>query len=301
VRARDRAGPLRVRSRVSEGGVDVYVHPRTTVGSSARWSFTLIYTLPKGKFITRSGSRYTLRYLISDLPCYISSLYMEALLPGGAFPISHQPQGEVERLSPISYRVSFNLGGIAPFEEAVISVDYRWTPFWLLFRPMLWGFLILAVSAVLLIAGRKRVEVEVEERPTFLEEFLKLYDRRVSLLLELEELEEALERREIGRERFERGSAEAHRRLMELSRRLKRLETRLEEEQPELMDRLEDLKGAEEELERAMAALRGLERRLRRRRISRRDYVERRREHVGRRRKAIRKIEEALAAIKGSP
>ena len=300
VKAYDRAGPLKVSSKTDDRGVDVYIYPRSAVGVDERWSFTLRYTLPKRGLITRSKSRYRLTYNLTHPPCYISQASVEVRLPDGGIPTANQPAGEVERISYIAYRVSIPLGGIAPLEEMAISIDYRWTPFWLILRPMLWGLLIAAITAVILLPIRGRRRVEVEEKPTTLEEFLELYDRRIGLLIELEELEEELERKEIGRERFERESAETHRRLMELSRRLRRLEARLLEERPELSEELEGLRMAEEELERAMAALRSLERRLRRRRISRRDYVERRREHIERRRRALRRIEEAISALRGS-
>ncbi|RLI19566.1 hypothetical protein DRO49_00200 [Candidatus Bathyarchaeota archaeon] len=300
VRAYDRAGPLKVSSRAGDGGVDIYVYPRFPIGNGERWSFTLRYTVQNKEIITRSKSRYRLNYTLHHPPCYVSRASIVIQLPEGAFPTGCQPSGEANRVSPISYRVSIALGDVMPLEEAVVSVEYRWTPFWLLLRPTLWGLLIAAVSALIAIPlRRRRVEVEEEEKPTILGEFLDLYDRRIGLLLELEELEGELERKEIGRERFERKSAEAHRRLMELSRRLKRLEGRLLEERPDLSEELEELRRAEEELEGVMAALRGLERRLRRRRISRRDYMERRREHVERRRRAIRRIEEAISALRG--
>ncbi len=301
IRAYDRAGPLKVSSRIHDNGVDVYIHPRSTVRVDERWSFTLRYTLPKRGLITGTKSRYRLIYNLTHPPCYISQASIEVQLPDGGIPTAHQPEGEVRRSSYLSYRVSIPLGEVAPLERAAISIDYRWTSFWLLLRPMLWSFLIAAISALILIPVRRRREVEVEEKPTMLEEFLELYDRRIGLLVELEELEGELERKEIGRERFERESAETHRRLMELSRRLKRLEARLMEERPELSEELEELRKAEEELEGIMTAIRSLERRLRRRRISRRDYLARRREHIELRRKAIRRIEEAIAALRGQP
>lgn len=298
VRGWDRAGPLRVRKGLSEKGLDVYIYPRTTVRGGERWSFILVYTMPRSELINRSRLKFILSYSPS-LPYYVSKASIEIQLPEGAFPVAQWPEGEVKRASPLSYKVSFALDGFAPINSLVFSVEYRWAVFWLLLRPMLWGLLIFTVSAVLLTyTRRRRIEVR-EERPTLLQEFLGLYDRRVGLLLELEEMEEALEKKEIGRERFERETAEIHRRMMELSKRLKRLEARVKEEQPELRERLRELRDAEGELERVMTALRGLERRLRRRRISRRDYLERRREHIERRRRVIRRMEGVISALRG--
>ena len=140
---------------------------------------------------------------------------------------------------------------------------------------------------------KKLIKVEAPK----LSDFIVQSRERITLLREVENLEQELEEEKIGREQFEQRTAGVNRRLGELTRSLRKLGRTLEAEDPDLVERLREIRGAEEELERIIQDMRNLDVRLRARRVSRKDYERRRRERLKRRSQAIKRIERTLESL----
>jgi hypothetical protein len=303
INARDGVGPLMAWSEEEEEGadhVDAYVAPRTTFKQWERWVFTIGYSLPKEGRLASEGGSPTLTYSVYGFPHYVRKLSAVVTLPEGAKLIASEPEFSSIEETDHNLEVFIDLGARLPSERPTIVVEFSSSLFWPAIRSL--GLLLIAIGALgsVYVMRKRRKVVEKEpveaERPK-LSDFLDNYRERISLLMELEGLEQDLERKKIGRDRFDQRSAEINRRQRELTRSLRQLGRAIEAEDPDLRSRLREIRRAEEELERVNVDLRNLEVRLRARRVSRRNYGRRRRDHLKRRSRAVRRIEQTLSSI----
>lgn len=304
IRAYDSVGPLKVNSGVKENKtyVDLYVTPRSSVATWSRWSFKVEYSLPRKGHIMNEGGKFTLTYPAHGFPHYVRRLVVAATLPEGGSLIASDPEpASMKKVSAFTQQAIIDFGGVAPSEHPEAIFEYSRSIIWSVFRPLEWALLAAGAFAGVYVLRRRGRIVEkrpAEEKRSDLDEFLDLYRERVALLVEQQELERGVERREVSRERFDQRSAGIIRRQRELLRTLIRLRGRLEASDPRMGDRLREIREAEAALEKADTDLRNLEVRLRSRRVSRRDYRRRRREHLRRRSQARRRIEQAIAALR---
>jgi len=302
--ARDGVGPLTVASERVEGDdgyTDLLVIPRSPLAQWDRWAFTLEYSMPKMGHIEDEGDKHTLTYPAPRFPHYVRSLLVIATLPeGGSFIASDPEPSSVKKASVFAQQVVIDFGGVMPFEEAMVAVEYGRSVVWSAFRPLEWALIAAGfVASLYILRWRRRVEEEkpVEAKPSDLKGLLSLYGERVALLAELEDLERRVERKEISREHFDQRSAEVTRRQRELLRRLRRLAKRVEAADPRMSGRLREVREAEAELGNVDTDLRNLEVRRRTRRVSRRNYQRRRRGYLRRRSRARRRLEQLIAAL----
>ncbi|MGQ9679412.1 MAG: hypothetical protein ACUVV4_01380 [Candidatus Bathyarchaeia archaeon] len=302
IKAFDSVGTLDLTHKTMEGNetyIELTVRLRSSLRQNDRLSLRVEYYVPEGEFLSNTDEEYYFNYPLKEYSFYVYNLSLIVTLPEGAkFSSSTPSPNKIQQASLFSQSVQFNLGSFAPFDRADLLLHYDRSIIWGIFRPLQWVLIgLVTVGSSYIVYRRRPKKVEKLEVPTAspdLNVLLEYYRERLVLLIEFEQLDEDLEKREVSREHFERRIAEITKRLNELRTLIRGIEDRLKSDQPRLVEKLKTIKSADIELENAVSDLRNLQIRFRVRRIPRTEYVKKRRDAMRRLSQARRRLEDAV-------
>ncbi|UCH57426.1 MAG: hypothetical protein JSV18_00460 [Candidatus Bathyarchaeota archaeon] len=260
----------------------LFIIPRYNVRRGDRWGLTVSYTVPREGHVATSGGGPTLSYPGNPFPHYVRET---------AAVVSSAEGGSV----------SLGYGATLPSERPEIETELPPESIMPTIRPIAITLIVLGAVGLIVIQRRRKppaVVVPVEIEIPKLANFLTMHRERLSIMRQVEALEQEHEEEKISKDDYNQRTADLNRQASELSSSLRQLSRTLEED-PELEDRIRAIRKVEGELERIERDLRNLEIRLRARRISRRDFERRRKERFRRRSLALKRIEQVLATLGG--
>ena len=302
IKAFDSVGALDASSKVVEGNetyTELTIRLRSSLRQNDRLNLKVEYYLPDGEFLTTENEKYLFNYSLKENPFYIYNLSLAVTLPEGASFSSSTPfPTKIQQESPFTQKVEFNIGPFAPWDRLELLLNYNRSMIWVLFRPLQWVLLgVVIAGSSYIVYRRKPKRTEKIVAPTVssnLNNLLEYYRERLALLLEFEQLDEKLEKREVSREHFERRNAEITKRLNELRTLIRNIEDKLKVEQPNLVEKLKIIKNTDADLENAVTDLRNLQIRFRIRRIPRAEYINKRKEAMKKLSQIRRRLEEII-------
>jgi hypothetical protein len=306
--AMDGAGPLEVVLNSSGTGSFAAIKPRLPLSTGSLWKFTLSYEADRDPYVERDGNQQTFQYTDPGFPYPIKNYMVRVMLPRDSdYNISDEWNTSVIDRDSKTHIV-YTLGKVLPKDETTITLNFSMS-----FTPPLTVPLIIIVIIAIIIGvvyyfrvRRDRVtemepveegrEVQVDRSD--LEEFTNLYNKRLSLLRELENLDRDLASGRIEADEYTQRTTEIQREVQRLLRSLRQKEETLLENNPELNETLSSVDRMESNLTKLENDLRNLENRYRAGRIPRRDYYRRRESLSERRGEIADRIDKRLNEIK---
>lgn len=302
MKAFDSVGALEASSKVIDGNetyTELNVRLRSSLRQNDRLNLRVEYYIPDGEFLTALNEKYFFNYSFKEYPFYLYNLSLAITLPEGAsFSSSTPSPTKIQQESPFTQKIRFNIGSFAPSDRLELLLNYDRSIIWIIFRPLQWILIGVVVTGFFYIVYRrkpKRAEkLEAHTASSDLNNLLEYYKERLALLLEFEQMDEKLEKREVSREHFERRTAEITKRLNELRTIIRKVEDKLKAEQPNLVEKLKVIKNADMDLENAVTDLRNLQTKFRIRRIPRVEYINKRKEVMRKLSQARRRLEEII-------
>ncbi|MBS7631085.1 hypothetical protein KEJ47_05855 [Candidatus Bathyarchaeota archaeon] len=298
----DSVGALEASSKVIDGNetyTELTVRLRSSLRQNDRLNLRVEYYIPDGEFLTTVNEKYLFNYSFKEYPFYLYNLSLAITLPEGAsFSSSTPSPTKIQQESSFTQKIQFNIGSFAPSDRLELLLNYNRSVIWIIFRPLQWILVgVVVAGSFYIVYRRKPKRAEKLEAPTAssdLNNLLEYYKERLALLLEFEQMDEKLEKREVSREHFERRAAEITKRLNELRTLIRKVEDKLKAEQPNLVEKLKIIKNADMDLENAVTDLRNLQTRFRIRRIPRVEYISKRKEAMRKLSQTRRRLEEII-------
>lgn len=217
---------------VDENRYKINLTLQVEYGKSSR--FIVKYRLPSYYLEQEGGSnRFNLTLsLFRYENYYVNQSSVSFILPEGARITNlGNMVGDVSSISRSVYQetVSVNKQSVIPLDNFSVGIEYEYNPLWLSFRPTIWVWMLAIVGcAVVVIAWRQprgptRIAVPtaaVKVRPDYLKSFIDAYEEKMKINLEMETLEEKVQKGKIPRRRYKVRTKTLEARLNTLSRTL---------------------------------------------------------------------------------
>jgi len=230
------------------------------------------YLLPWENYVNKGSWRdFNLTFtLFEHFDWTIRKLVVNIKLPEGAEFRSSLTNPYSLQKSVFQETVTFTLYNATPFHDLDFSISYRYLVFWASFRPTLWiGTLVIILCAVALLWKAPRPPVPIIPIPLEdLRSFVDSYDKKRSLVSELESIEQQVRKGKIPRRRYKVRKRTLEGRLSVLSRNLTDLSEKIRKAGPRYADIMRQIEVAETELEGAETDIRRIRARYRRKEIS---------------------------------
>jgi len=265
--------------------------------------FKLTYQVPWEKVISQSDWQ---NYLIAlsffnNFDCTIRKLVITLKLPEGAkFTLS--PDLGVVQKSVFQETLTFVYYNVTLFQNLSQEATYKYTIFWVSFRPALWvgtAVAILSVLALLWRAPRPAAPIPtIPVRPEELKSYVDAYEKKRRSLSELETVGARARKGKIPRRRYKVRKRALESRLSVLSKDLARLREKLRTASPKYADMMRQIEIAEAELEGIEAGIRRTETRYRRGEISTAAYHKLLEDYYRRRERARTTIDGILLRLR---
>jgi len=280
--ARDEFGSFPKKPLVQEGNMttptNVTVQLRDTLAKDEEVKFTVTYSLPWKKYVNQDNGRdYDLIFtFFEQFDWTIRELTVTITLPKGAGFQSSNPLNpySIEK-SVFQETVTFAFFNVTPFHDLNFNLEYRYSVFWASFYPTLWmGVLVIVASAIAFLwrAPKPPTVPMVPVPPEDLRSFIEAYERKTSILSELESMEKRLRKGRIPRRRYKVRKRMLEGRLSSLSRDLSDLRGKIRAAGPKYANIMRQIEVAETMLEGVEKDIRRVEARYRRGEISKGAY-----------------------------
>jgi len=280
--ARDEFGSFPKKPLVQEGNMttptNVTVQLRDTLTKDEEVKFTVTYSLPWKKYVNQDNGRdYDLIFtFFEQFDWTIRELTVTMTLPKGAGFQSSNPLNpySIEK-SVFQETVTFAFFNVTPFHDLNFNLEYRYSVFWASFYPTLWmGVLVIVASAIAFLwrAPKPPTVPMVPVPPEDLRSFIEAYERKTSILSELESMEKRLRKGRIPRRRYKVRKRMLEGRLSSLSRDLSDLRGKIRAAGPKYANIMRQIEVAETMLEGVEKDIRRVEARYRRGEISKGAY-----------------------------
>jgi len=262
--------------------------------------FLLSYKLPLDTYIEQTGWQdYKLRLdIVKPKNVLIRKFSLIVNLPEGAEPKNLPPNFQVKRQG-LTTKIILIMRNIRESNTLHITLEYKYSIFWRAFKPlMLIGATALALTVFFII---KRLyypaPVAMPVPPALLNDFIKVYEEKMRLSMELQSIEEQFRSGRISRKRMRLRRRTIEHRISELNKRLTELKNRIIAASDRLGDLIKELEAAEVEIETLNADIERVEARFRHGEISadvRRRLID---EYASIRRRAEGRISEILMRL----
>lgn len=280
-----------------------YIWPRTSIKQGERWKFTVEYSLPSVGLLGSEANEYTLRApALPDVNYTVRALIVTIALPEGAEPTTSTPKKqEVERTGPFSWELVYTAKNVTFLQHLSLEASYVYSPIWLAFRPTILAVVASALMAVV-IGYTRRKKATSEHRaalePSLLGRLVDLYEQRLSMDNQSDQLEEELENRRISRAEYSRRKDASKNRELDIENQIKSVKERLTQEWPSIEASLHEIEVSEIEVQTERNNLRELEARLRNRGVARDAYNRLRQEYLNRIRRARSRIQRTVLSLR---
>ena len=254
--------------------INVTIAFGTTIEKNEEIGFTVTYRLPWKEYVTQNTWHdFNLAFSFFEREYFdwiIRKLVVTINLPEGAdFQSCSVPPQSVEE------SVTFAFHNVTPFYDPDFHLTYEYLIFWASFRPTLWmGLLVTAVCVIAFLwrAPKPPPVPIVPVSPEATRSFVDTYERKTSVLRQLEMLEQQVRKRKISRRRYKVRKKALEGRLSVLSKDLIDLKEEITKAGSRYANIMRQIEVAETELEETEAAIRRIELRYRRREISKGTY-----------------------------
>jgi len=285
ISARDESGDLQV--VLQEGNAitptNVTIQLRSVVKENEETRFTVTYWVPWKKYVNQHGLyNFDWSFAFIERQYFnwtIKKLTVIIILPEGAkflqFPVIQENlRGQVSeslRRNVFQEVLTYTFYNITPLRELNFDLTYDYFVFWSSFRPTLWIGVVVLIGSVIALLWRvpKPPPAPIIPVPSGdLRSFVGNYEKKTSLLSELETLEQQLMRGKITRRRYKIRRKTIDGRLSVLSRDLSSLREKIRTAGPRYSNIMRQIEIAETELEGAETDIRRVEARYRRGEIS---------------------------------
>ncbi len=246
----------------------------TTVEKNEAIEFTVTYRLPWQEYVTQSTWRnFNLAFNFFErghIDWIIKKLSVTINLPNDAdFQSCSVPPQSVEKL------VTFSFHNVTSFHDLDFHLTYEYVIFWASFHPTIWVGLLVTIACVIAFLWRApkppRVPV-IPVSPESLRSFVDTYERKASVIRELEMLEQQVRKRKIPRRRYKVRKKALEGRHSVLSKDLADMNEEIRKAGSRYANTMRQIEVAETELDETEAAIRRIELRYRRREISKETY-----------------------------
>ena len=202
---------------------------------------------------------------------YVNQSSISFILPEGAKIMNLGNM--IDSISSISRSVyqeavSVNKQSVLPLDNFSIGIEYEYNPLWLSFRPTIWVWTLAIVGcAVVVIAWRQpkgptRIAVPtaaVKVRPDYLKSFIDAYEEKMKINLEMETLEERVQKGKVPRRRYKVRTKMLETRLNTLSRTLADFKEKMRASGGKYAEMMLQLEVAESEIDEVGANIKNAE------------------------------------------
>jgi hypothetical protein len=273
VQAEDQFGRTTIRAVLTDARTSRYnVTFESPLAGGNSTLFTLKYSLPSEVYLIKqagSADSFALDFpLFQDLDCYIEQSSATFVLPEGARLQSFE---KASSTSTYSLTRSVFQESLAVAGQNVISLDhfdvklsYVYNSVWLAFRPALWVWALAIVGSMIAVVWKRpKAPVEVvaptaavRMRPEDLREFSDAYEEKLKIILELDALENKVEKGRIPRRRYKVQKETLRTRLNTLSRTLDEYKEKMRTAGGHYSELMLQLEVAESEIKEVDNALR---------------------------------------------
>jgi len=262
--------------------------------------FLLSYKLPSNAYIEQTGWQdYKLRLdIVKPKNVLIRKFSLIVNLPEGAEPKNLPPNFQVKRQG-LTTKIILIMHNVGEFGTSHITLEYQYSILWRAFKPLTWiGATALVFVAFFLI---KRffypTAAAIPVPSTLLGDFVKVYEEKRRLTMELWSIEEQFRSGRISRRKLRMRRRTIEHRISELNKRLAELKDRITAASDRYGELMKELEAAEVEIETLNADIERVEARFRRGEISadvRRRLID---EYANIRRRAEGRISEILLRL----
>lgn len=277
------------------------------------YTIYVTYLLPADIYLKNINTAYTLTVPIyPEVPALVTKGTTTIILPPDSkvnppkietAPIGQvlQPQIEQNKVIYTYYNVTASTGNLK------IKIIYNVNPFYTLTRPLTYAAILTAIATIY-IATRKvqiavtpptvEVPVPVPVPTPIINEFCRIYEEKLALLLELDKLEEALKTRRIKKKEYKRRVKIYERELMNVNKDLKKVKEELRKATPKFEDYVKRIELLEAERESVKASINQLERSYKTGKITKLAYAKLRRQYEGRLRKIYSNMDKVIFELR---
>lgn len=226
VMATDSVGPMWMEPRQVQ---DISLAPRgtTSFGDGENFTFTLSYSLPRNEYVKQVQwwglYNFTFAFVSNNVNWLAEKVEVRIITPTGLAldETSVQPD-EKRTVSFFQEEYLFLRGDITPYHNTTFLVEFTYSPFWAVLGPFSWiiavQVAVIALAAVLRL--RKPPALEIPVPVERVRDFVELYDEKMGLTIELERMEEDLERGGLTKHEYRRRRKVIDTRLDELGKAL---------------------------------------------------------------------------------
>jgi len=212
-----------------------------------------------------------------------------------------QPQIEQNKVIYTYYNTTASTGNLK------INITYSVNPLYTLTRPLTYAAILTAIATIYIATRKVRVAVTpptvevpvaVPVPTPIINEFCRVYEEKLALLLELDKLEEALKTRKIKKKDYKRRLKIYERELMNVNKEVEKVKEELRKAAPKLEDYIKRIELLEAERESVKASINQLERSYKTGRITKLAYAKLRRQYEGRLRKIYSNMDKVIFELR---
>ena len=286
---------------------------KEVLGPGITYTIYVTYLLPADIYLKNINTAYTLiAPIYPEAPALVTKGTTIIILPIDAkvnppkietTPMNQilQPQIEQNKVIYTYYNVTSSTGNLK------IKIVYNVNPLYIFTRPLTYTAILTAIATIY-IATRKvqvavtpptvEVPVPVPLPTPVINEFCRVYEEKLALLLELDKLEEALKTRRIKKKDYKRRVKLYERELMSINKEVEKVKEELRKVAPKLEDYIKRIELLEAERESVKASINQLERSYKTGRITKLAYAKLRRQYEGRLRKIYSNMDKVIFELR---
>ena len=281
---------------------------RYTLGYHETTVYWVTYRIPLSEYIQQTGDKLKLNFdiLYGSYEGLVENFEVTLILPKIASLNNLIPSAASIHTHDNQIVLIFNESNVSPYNSKIIQLELDYSHSYLdfLWRPLT-IFFILAIlcSAFVLVKRGLPTEKRISERSTvvptpIIMEFCSLFDEKVSLITELEKLEEDVIRRKIKKRIYRNRFKNAERKLFELDKDINELKIVLKQAGGRFAEIVNELEINEAERESAKDGVRNLDQRYQRKKISTVAYQKLYNDLINRHKKAKTRIDKLIFELR---
>ena len=255
-----------------ENYIQVDVTLRKPLNPGERNEFLIAYKLPPSEFlVSKSWQDYVLELDLAKPENWtVNKFSLMISLPEGAELKDLSDASFEVKKEGLSLKIILTEHDVVKFHNPHIVLEYQYFIFWKIFRPLIWAIVLASLGTVVFFVRKstRPAVTAVTAPPNILEEFIKVYEERRRLYVNLQSLQKQFRRGKISRKRLKLRKESLDRRLAALNKRLMELKEQISTLSKQYREMLRDLETAEAEIEMLNTNIEQVEARFRRGEIS---------------------------------
>jgi len=307
ITASDVSGDISItETKSNEEHVAIDVNFRISLSSAENYTFTVNYIVPINMYVKQLDSWDHYEFSFQAYPnvdFLVNKLSVSVTLPEGAKyettspALDHAYSNVFEQT--LVFPESHNVNSTS--QELSLTVKYQYAAFWAAFRPVLFFGTFIAIISVVMVA-RKRIKptAPVMAVPiNVLRSFVDDYDEKVSLLAELEFLEEDLAAGKVKKHEYKQRYRIINEEVSAINRELIDLKAKMKNAGGRYADAVRKIEIAELEIETARRNIDDVKVQYRTQKISKDTYNTLLADHRKRLERGKATIDDALISLRG--